>query len=68
MTSNDPLKCLLGGNVVEGDFGFNHKIIINVQESPPNILRLLGNLMVCESLDKRLVVQRENISPSVHPT
>jgi hypothetical protein len=46
VTSNDPLKCLLRGNVVEGVFGFNHKIIINVQESPPNIkvIRKLNGL------------------------
>jgi hypothetical protein len=32
------------------------------------ILRLLGNLMVCESLGKRLVVHGKDTSPPVHPT
>jgi hypothetical protein len=39
----------------EKGFGFNHKIMIKVQELPLNIM-VTTKLMVCESPGKRLVV------------
>jgi hypothetical protein len=49
------LVCLL--SVLERGFEFNHKIMISRFKSRHLVLWLLENLMVCESLDKRLVVQ-----------
>ena len=54
-------------SVLEMVFEFNHKIMINVQESPPSIM-VTRKPMVCERLDKGLVVQGENVSPPVHTT
>ena len=51
------------GNGIE----FNHKIMIKVQESPPNIM-VTRKSMVCDSLGKGLVVQGEDASLLVHPT
>jgi len=48
-------------------FWFNHKIMIKVQESPPNIM-VPRKPMVYESLSKGLVVQGKDASPPVHPT
>jgi hypothetical protein len=54
-------------SVLEMVFEFNHKIMINVQKSPPSIM-VTRKPMVCERLDKGLVVQGEDVSPPVHTT
>ena len=48
-------------------FGFNNKIMIKVQESPPGI-KVTRKPMVCKTLSKGLIVQKEDASPLVHPT
>jgi hypothetical protein len=40
--------------------------MIKVQESPPSIM-VTKKTMVYESLSKGLIMQGEDISPSVHP-
>jgi len=54
-------------SVLERVFEFNHKIMINVQESSPSIM-VTRKPMVCERLGKGLVVQGEDASPPLHPT
>jgi len=62
------LRCLLRGGIGKGKgFGFNHKIMIKVQESSPNIM-VTRKPMVCESPGKGLVVQEKDASPLVHLT
>ena len=48
-------------------FGFNNKIMIKIQESPPNIM-IIRKSMVYESLSKISFVQRKDALPLVHPT
>jgi hypothetical protein len=60
--------CLLRDIGWEGkDFGFNHKIMIKVQELLLGIMVTM-NTMVCESPGKGLVVHEEDASPLVHST
>ena len=54
--------------MVKKGFKFNYKIIIIRFKSRHQILWSLENLMVCESLGKGLVVQREDASPPMHLT
>jgi hypothetical protein len=50
------------------DFGFNHKIMIKVQELPLGIMVTMNN-MVYKSPGKGLVVHEEDVSvPLAHPT
>ena len=49
--------------MLEMSFRFNHKIMIIKFRSHHLVLWLLGNLMVCESPGKGLVVQGEDTLP-----
>jgi len=49
------------------DFGFNHKIMIKVQELPLGIMVTM-NIMVCENPGKGLVVHEKDALPLIHST
>ena len=66
-TSNCTPVCLLRGVRKRKDSRFNHKIMIEVQDSPPIII-VTRKSMLCKSLGNWLLVQGKDTSFSMHPT